>query len=58
MINKRFGDKPMYFELSMGNNGNTLDGFNISSAKEDDQIKPPISVEEETGNPLKIHQIS
>ena len=26
MIDKRFADKPISFEISMGNSGNTLDG--------------------------------
>lgn len=31
MIDKKLGDKPMYFELSIGNAGNALDGHNESS---------------------------
>lgn len=31
MIDKRLGDKPMYFEVSIGNAGNALDGHNESS---------------------------
>ncbi|KAK3919848.1 Otoferlin, partial [Frankliniella fusca] len=31
MIDKKLGDKPMYFELSIGNAGNTLDGHNESA---------------------------
>lgn len=30
MIDKRFGDKPVYLELSMGNAGNAIDGQNTS----------------------------
>lgn len=28
MIDKKLGDKPMYFEISIGNAGNALDGHN------------------------------
>ena len=31
MIDKKFGEKPMYFEISIGNAGNTLDGHNEST---------------------------
>ena len=31
MIDKKLGDKHMYFELSIGNAGNTLDGHNESA---------------------------
>lgn len=31
MIDKRFGDKPMYFEISVGNAGNSMDGHNQTS---------------------------
>ncbi|XP_043482896.1 otoferlin-like isoform X2 [Leptopilina heterotoma] len=31
MIDKKLGDKPMYFEISIGNAGNALDGHNESS---------------------------
>ncbi|XP_076388300.1 otoferlin isoform X7 [Megachile rotundata] len=31
MIDKKLGDKPLYFELSIGNAGNALDGHNESS---------------------------
>lgn len=30
MIDKKLGDKPMYFEISIGNAGNALDGYNES----------------------------
>lgn len=30
MIDKKLGDKPMYFEISIGNAGNALDGHNES----------------------------
>lgn len=33
MIDKKFSDKPCYFELSMGNAGNSLDGHNESNCK-------------------------
>ena len=36
MIDKRFSDKPIHFELSMGNAGNTLDGQIISAAAKGD----------------------
>lgn len=28
MIDKKLGEKPLYFELSIGNAGNTIDGHN------------------------------
>ncbi|KAK4877630.1 hypothetical protein RN001_010136 [Aquatica leii] len=31
MIEKRLGDKPMYFEISIGNAGNAMDGHNQSA---------------------------
>lgn len=31
MIDRKLGDKPMYFEISIGNAGNALDGHNESS---------------------------
>lgn len=31
MIDKKLGDKPMYFEISIGNAGNALDGHNETS---------------------------
>lgn len=31
MIDKKLGDKPVYFEISMGNAGNAIDGHNESS---------------------------
>lgn len=31
MIDKKLCDKPMYFEISIGNAGNALDGHNESS---------------------------
>jgi len=30
MIDKKLGDKPVYFEISIGNAGNALDGHNES----------------------------
>lgn len=33
MIDKKLGDKPVYFEISIGNAGNAIDGHN-ESAKE------------------------
>ena len=30
MIDRRIGDKPIKFELSIGNYGNTIDGENVS----------------------------
>lgn len=31
MIDKKLGDKPVYFELTIGNAGNVIDGHNESS---------------------------
>lgn len=31
MIDKKLGEKPMYFEISIGNAGNILDGHNESA---------------------------
>ncbi|KAF4526881.1 hypothetical protein B566_EDAN013792 [Ephemera danica] len=36
MLDKRLGDKPMFFELSIGNAGNSLDGHNTSAQENDD----------------------
>lgn len=36
MIDKRMGDKPMFFELSIGNAGNTLDGHNETTHEHSD----------------------
>ena len=35
MIDKRLGDKPLFFELSIGNAGNSLDGHNFSSVEQE-----------------------
>lgn len=40
MVDKKLGDKPMYFELSIGNAGNSLDGHNESSKVRLAQRKP------------------
>ena len=34
MIDRKLGDKPMFFEVSVGNAGNTLDGHNESYAQD------------------------
>lgn len=31
MIDKKLGDKPVYFEISLGNAGNAIDGHNRST---------------------------
>jgi hypothetical protein len=31
MIDKKLGDKPLFFEISIGNAGNSLDGHNETS---------------------------
>lgn len=31
MIDKKLGDKPVYFEISIGNAGNAMDGHNASA---------------------------
>lgn len=31
MIDKKLGDKPIFFEISIGNAGNALDGHNETS---------------------------
>lgn len=31
MIDKKLGDKPVYFEVSVGNAGNAIDGHNTST---------------------------
>nr|XP_012219690.1 PREDICTED: otoferlin-like isoform X2 [Linepithema humile] len=46
MIDKKLGDKPMYFEISIGNAGNALDGHNESS-KMYDASRGGMSGEEE-----------
>ncbi|KAJ1523524.1 hypothetical protein ONE63_001375 [Megalurothrips usitatus] len=48
MIDKKLGDKPMYFELSIGNAGNTLDGHNESAQEfrdADDEEAPEVVTE-------------
>lgn len=35
MIDKKLGEKPIYFELSIGNAGNMIDGHNESSSQEE-----------------------
>ncbi|XP_050432533.1 otoferlin-like isoform X3 [Adelges cooleyi] len=35
MIDKKLGEKPIYFELSIGNAGNVIDGHNESNSQED-----------------------
>ncbi|KAG7196910.1 hypothetical protein KM043_000181 [Ampulex compressa] len=47
MIDKKLGDKPMYFEISIGNAGNALDGHNESSKMFDSGSKGGTSGEEE-----------
>ncbi|XP_059472296.1 otoferlin isoform X4 [Neocloeon triangulifer] len=37
MIDKKLGDKPLFFELSIGNAGNSLDGHNSSSQEIDEE---------------------
>jgi hypothetical protein len=36
MIDKKLGDKPIFFELSIGNAGNTLDGHNETTQEPSD----------------------
>lgn len=36
MIDKKLGDKPVYFELSIGNAGNAIDGHNESTKEQYD----------------------
>ena len=38
MIDKKLGDKPIYFEISIGNAGNSLDGHNESSRVSQNKI--------------------
>lgn len=35
MIDRKLGEKPIFFELSIGNAGNMIDGHNESSSQED-----------------------
>lgn len=35
MIDKKLGEKPIFFELSIGNAGNMIDGHNESNSQED-----------------------
>jgi len=35
MIDKKLGEKPIFFELSIGNAGNMIDGHNESTSQED-----------------------
>lgn len=36
MIEKKLGDKPVYFEISIGNAGNAIDGHNESAKEQPD----------------------
>jgi len=36
MIDKKLGDKPVYFEISIGNAGNAIDGQNMSANEHND----------------------
>ncbi|XP_077275644.1 otoferlin isoform X3 [Temnothorax americanus] len=47
MIDKKVGDKPMYFEISIGNAGNALDGHNESFKMYETGSKGGTSGEEE-----------
>ncbi|XP_024881711.1 otoferlin-like isoform X2 [Temnothorax curvispinosus] len=47
MIDKKLGDKPMYFEISIGNAGNALDGHNESFKMYETGSKSGTSGEEE-----------
>ncbi|XP_011330966.2 otoferlin isoform X2 [Ooceraea biroi] len=47
MIDKKLGDKPMYFEISIGNAGNALDGHNESFKMYDTGSKSGTSGEED-----------
>lgn len=40
MIEKRVSDKPVYFELSIGNGGNNLDGCSTARPSSDDDSDP------------------
>lgn len=46
MIDKKLSDKPCYFELSMGNAGNSLDGHNESTCNNlnDDEDETLVAV--------------
>lgn len=44
MIEKKLGDKPVYFEISIGNAGNAIDGHNEPSG-----IKTPLEDSQELG---------
>lgn len=35
MIDKKLGEKPIFFELSIGNAGNMIDGHNESNSQEE-----------------------
>ncbi|XP_026687986.1 otoferlin-like [Diaphorina citri] len=42
MIDKRLGEKPVYLEMSIGNAGNTLDGYNQPSQEHaDSDVEEP-----------------
>lgn len=51
MIDKRLTDKPLQFELSIGNSGNSLDGHNES-------VKRPHDLDAELGTIAIFHPSS
>lgn len=50
MIEKKLGDKPVYFEISIGNAGNAIDGHNESLG-----LKAPLDDTQELGKLLNIY---
>ncbi|GFS98807.1 otoferlin, partial [Nephila pilipes] len=38
MIDRKVGEKPIYFEMTLGNAGNMLDGYRTTSRGDDDEL--------------------
>jgi otoferlin len=49
MIDKRLGEKPLFFEISMGNAGNSLDGHNFSSQESETEDDDYLGMRKEGG---------
>ncbi|XP_046585626.1 otoferlin-like isoform X5 [Haliotis rubra] len=59
MIEKKVGDKPVHFEISVGNAGNVLDGYNppsrnSRSSSDSDEPEQDSDSEDESGSRMEI----
>ncbi|XP_071746024.1 otoferlin isoform X2 [Lepeophtheirus salmonis] len=58
MIDKKLADKPIQFEISMGNAGNSIDGHIKSSKSRSDIDSDSISLHEETAGSMESLNVS